>query len=158
MERAPFQVLIFPFHCYKNNKIEYVIFRRTDMAGKIWQGIAGGGDKGETPLKAAKRETWEETGISKDCRFIVLDSVATLPVENVVGEFLWGKEVYVIPEYCFGVEVKNKQINLSKEHVEYKWVDYEEAIKILKWDSNKNALWELNQRLLTTVSGKSHTL
>ena len=28
------------------------------------------------------------------------------------------------------------------------WLSYDEAIKKLKWDSNKNALWELNYRLL----------
>ena len=27
------------------------------------------------------------------------------------------------------------------------WLTYEEAIKKLTWDSNKNALWELNERL-----------
>ncbi len=27
------------------------------------------------------------------------------------------------------------------------WVPYEEAIKKLTWDSNKNALWELNWKL-----------
>lgn len=28
------------------------------------------------------------------------------------------------------------------------WLSYEDAIARLKWDSNKNALWELNWKLL----------
>lgn len=30
----------------------------------------------------------------------------------------------------------------------YKWVSFDEAYEKLKFDSNKTALWELNQRLL----------
>ena len=146
MERAPFQVLIFPFYRNKNNQREYAIFKRSDLG--YWQGVAGGGEEGETPLQSAKRETWEETDIPRKSQFILLDSVATIPVVNVVGEFLWGDEVFVIPEYCFGVEVRSRELTLSKEHCEYKWVGYDDAMKMLKWDSNKNALWELNQRLL----------
>lgn len=29
----------------------------------------------------------------------------------------------------------------------YRWVRYDEALTLLKWDSNKNALWELDYRL-----------
>jgi len=155
MERAPFQVLIFPFHHNRGKNFEYAIFRRNESTGGYWQGIAGGGEKGETVFEAAKREAWEEAGIPNDSRFIVLDSVATIPVEGVVGGFLWGEEVYVIPEHCFGVEVKNRVIHLSKEHAEYKWVSYKEAIEMLKWDNNKNALWELHQRLQRSIERDS---
>ncbi|MGG1610308.1 NUDIX pyrophosphatase, partial [Bacillus wiedmannii] len=33
-------------------------------------------------------------------------------------------------------------------HFKYKWLCFEEAVMLLKWDSNKTALWELNNRLL----------
>lgn len=36
---------------------------------------------------------------------------------------------------------------LSSEHKEYRWVEYDEAMRLLKYDSNKTALWELNERL-----------
>ena len=36
---------------------------------------------------------------------------------------------------------------LSSEHKEYRWVKYDEAMRLLKYDSNKTALWELNERL-----------
>jgi len=145
--RAPFQVLIFPY-CVDtmNSQIQYALFRREDM--EVWQGIAGGGDIGEIPLEAAKRETLEESGIPTNNYFIQLDSKATIPVEYVVGEFLWGSETYVIPEYCFGVNVKEKKIIISNEHTEFTWVGFEKAMGLLEWDSNKNALWELNERIL----------
>ena len=146
MARAPYQVLIFPYIKNKQGFLEYAIFRRSD--GNYWQPITGGGEKGETPEEAARREIQEEVGITKDCNITALDSKAYIPVIGVTGEYTWGDDVFVIPEYTFGVEVNNKHLELSEEHEEYRWVNYEEAVKMLKWDSNKNALWELNERLM----------
>lgn len=113
--RAPYQVLIFPY-IETENSIQYAIFHRSDYG--YWQGIAGGGEDGETPIESAKREAFEEAGIIRECPYIKLDSVSSLPVEDVVGKFLWGKDVYVIKEFSFGVKVSTKNIKLSKEHVE----------------------------------------
>jgi dATP pyrophosphohydrolase len=59
----------------------------------------------------------------------------------------WGRDVYVVPEYCFGVDIKNQELILSSEHSELRWLPYDEARKTLTWDSNKIALWELNERI-----------
>ena len=144
MARAPFQVLILPF-CRTGRNIEYAIFRRSDAG--YWQGIAGGGEDEETPLEAARREAGEEAGISADSHFLVLDAVSKVPVEEVVGTLLWGEDVLVIPEYCFGVEVTSKRLALSHEHAGYRWVRYDTAIEMLHWVSNKTALSELNHRV-----------
>ncbi|PFT54714.1 NUDIX pyrophosphatase [Bacillus cereus] len=143
--RAPYQVLVFPY-IITNNSIQYAIFNRSDYG--YWQGIAGGGEDGETPIESAKREAFEEAGIIRECPYIKLDSVTSLPVEDVVGGFPWGEDVYVIKEFSFGVKVPTKIIELSREHFNYKWLCFEEAVSLLKWDSNKTALWELNKRLL----------
>jgi len=78
--RAPFQVLIFPFHRTDSN-LEYAIFRRADAG--YWQGVAGGGEGEETPLEAARREAKEEAGISPESPFTALDAVSNKPVEHV---------------------------------------------------------------------------
>ena len=101
----------------------------------------------EKPIDTAKREASEEAGISPESEYIILDSRNTVPVEGVTGEFTWGKDVYVIPEYTFGVKLDSDVITLSREHTKYRWVSYENAAEMLKWDSNKNALWELNARI-----------
>jgi len=142
--RQPYQTLIFPYK-KENGEYKYAIFLREDM--KVWQGICGGGEEGETILETAKRETFEESGISKASKFIQLDTITTMPVIAVTGKFTWGENVFVIKEYCFGVDATNIQIKLSDEHLNYKWVNFEEAEKLLKWDSDKTAIWELNERL-----------
>ena len=38
-------------------------------------------------------------------------------------------------------------IELSSEHTIYEWVDYDTAIQRLRYDSNKTALWELDNKI-----------
>lgn len=148
MSRAPFQVLVFPYRLSPSGEYEFAIFRRAEG---YWQGIAGGGEDDETPSDAAKREAWEEAGIPLDTSLFPLDSCTRIPVVNI-GGFYWGKDVLVIPEYCFGLEITNDAIGLSDEHTEYQWTTYLHARECLKWDSNKTALWELNHRLTSTTA------
>lgn len=141
--RMPYQILVLPF-IKEKGKYYYALFRRKDM--NAWQGIAGGGEEGEKPIETAKREAYEETGISPKSKMVQLSSTACIPAVNISG-FLWGENVLVIPEFSFGVELTSKTIKLSREHSIYKWFTYDEAMKKLKWDSNKTALWELNYRI-----------
>jgi len=145
MARAPYQVLVIPFHLEAGRPL-YALFRRNAATGGYWQGIAGGGEGEETPLEAARREAAEEAGIDPGAGFVALDAMAMIPVVNVCG-FLWGDHVLVIPEYAFGVEVVGGELMLSHEHTEYAWHDIESALGLVAWDSNRTALWELDQRV-----------
>ena len=145
MARAPFQVLVYPYRKNSNEQIEYALMKRSNEG--FWQGIAGGGEDNEKPLEAAKRETYEESGIPTRSEFIQLDTIEPVPVIEFKNSHLWGDNVYVIPQYCFGVTSQEIQIVISHEHTEYKWLSYEEAYQLIKFDGNKTALWELDKRL-----------
>ncbi len=145
MARAPFQVLVYPYRQVGDNEFEYALLKRSDAGW--WQAIAGGGEDDETPLEAARRETREEAGISSRAHFLQLDTVEPMRVTEFRDSHLWGEHVYVIPQYCFGVLVPDGRITLSREHTDYKWLKYDEAYNLLKYDGNRTALWELNQRL-----------
>lgn len=145
MARAPFQILVYPYRKTIKGQIEYALLRRSDEG--YWQGIAGGGEDKEEPLEAARREAYEEAGIPPAAKFMQLDTVEPVPVIAFRDSHLWGKNVYVIPQYCFGVTRENLQITISREHTEYKWFPYEEAYKLIKYDGNKTALWELDKRV-----------
>lgn len=146
MPRAPFQVLVFPYRKNLQDQLEFALLLRADEC--FWQGIAGGGENNETPLEVARRETFEETGIKPTSAFVQLDTVESVPVIEFKDSSLWGEDVFVIPQYCFGVSISHSEIKLSDEHSEYGWFTYDQAIQFLKFDGNKTALWELNQRLL----------
>lgn len=145
MARAPFQVLIYPYRGIREERFEYAVFKRADEG--FWQGISGGGEDGESPLEAARREAFEEAGLAPDLDFIQLDTVDSIPVTFYKDSDLWGDDVYVVLQYCFGVRADDQAITLSQEHTEYCWLPYEEARARLKYNGNKTALWELNRRL-----------
>lgn len=147
MPRAPYNTLIIPF-IQENDQIQYAIFKCSDS--NFWQFIAGGGEEGETVTETALRETKEETGIENYQNFYRLDSFCSIPKYDFKQN--WSKSICVIPEYCFALEVSDKKIVLSPEHSEFRWVNYEDADKLLKWDSNKTALWELNHKLIENIS------
>lgn len=140
--RLPFQVLVVPF-MRTPDAIQYAVFRRADAG--YWQFIAGGGQDDETAAEAAGRESWEEAGIPPDSPLVPLQSTASIHVTEIVGDFLWGPEVLVIPEHAFGVEVHSSELRLSDEHTAYRWVDFAAARAMLRWDSNRTALWELDR-------------
>jgi dATP pyrophosphohydrolase len=143
--RAPFQILVFPYRRI-GDKFEFALFKRADDGD--WQGIAGGGEDRETPLQAAIREAQEESGISPVATFVRLDTVSSVPVTCFRDNHLWGEKVYVIPEHAFGVHADGQEIRLSPEHSTFAWFSFAEAKQKLRYDSNRTALWELNQRLL----------
>ena len=145
MTRAPFNVLVYPYRTTDDGDLEYALLKRS-VEG-FWQGITGGGEDDEIPIDTARRETLEETGIAPDAPFLQLDTIEPVPVTCFGCSHLWGKDVYVIPQYCFGVGVDKRELTLSREHSEYRWLSYEQADRLLKWDGNKTALCELNQRL-----------
>ncbi len=149
--RAPFQIIAIPYK-KDNNSLFYCIFHRADY--NQWQFIAGGGEDDESPQNAAKREVFEEGGITSD-QWIRLKSLAYLPAD-VISEkdrMHWDGDICVIPEYAFGFEC-NADIKLSREHTECIWLPYREAMEKLSWDSNRTALYELNFRLLNGLKTK----
>lgn len=142
--RAPFQILAIPYRI-KNGTPFFCVFHRADI--DQWQFIAGGGEDDETPIEAAQREIFEESGIQAD-KIIQLTSMCYIPTSIFPQHHLknWPSDTYVVPEYSFALECKDKII-ISNEHTECVWLPYDKSCAKLKWDSNRTALYELKCRL-----------
>lgn len=142
--REPYQILSVPYRIVDGTPL-FCAFCRTDS--DYWQFVAGGGENGETPLYAAIRETVEEIGVEPS-NMHQLECVAYVPAEVIAKNRRqhWDKNIFVIPEYTFAFECDSEPI-LSNEHTEYKWLTYDKARKLLKWDSNKVAMYEVQCRL-----------
>ena len=145
MPRAPFNAFTFPYRNTRDGDVEYALLKRSDAG--IWHGASGGGEDDETPLEAAKRETFEEAGIAPDSPFLQLDTISPVPVVGFRDSHLWGEDVYVIPQYYFAALTELSDLVLSRENTESRWFSYEVAYPLLNFDSDQTALWELNQRL-----------
>lgn len=145
MARQPYQVLVYLYRQIDGGAHVYAIFQRADDGN--WQAVAGGGEEGETPLQAAQRETLEETGLSPEAPFIELQTVEPIPVTEFKDSPLWGEDLYIIPQYCFGVPAPAGEVRLSHEHTQVRWLTFAEAWPLLKYEGNRTALWELECRL-----------
>lgn len=150
--RAPYQILAIPYRI-DSDGLRYCVFHRVDP--DMWQFIAGGGEDDETPKDAAKREIFEESGITAS-DIIELKTVCSIPTSIFTKEVLqsWAPDTYVVPEYSFGFECRD-EIKLSHEHDDMVWLYYEDAKRKLTFDSNRTALHELNCRLTKLIDTKT---
>jgi dATP pyrophosphohydrolase len=126
-----------------NTKTQYLLLKRISDTGGFWQPVTGGIEKGETKTQALKREIQEETGINNPTKII----------NNVDYCEFWDyykpeNRHRLIKEHVFGVEISsNEKITISHEHTEHKWCSFQQALRLLKWKENKEALRKLNKIL-----------
>jgi len=134
--RLPIQVQAILFR-KSNEKIQYLIMKRTPEREGFWQPITGGLEESETRVEALRREVFEETGIKDFVRII----------EDV--HYFEYSDPHFIKEYVFGVEIASteKIILDEREHSEFRWCSFQEALDLLKWKENKEALTKLNKIL-----------
>ncbi|MEC7848789.1 MAG: NUDIX pyrophosphatase [Candidatus Neomarinimicrobiota bacterium] len=119
------------YHQNKND-IRFLLLKRarTKMYEHLWQGVAGKIENGEKAWEAATRELNEETGL-EPVRVFVADHVSRFYETH-------GDRVNLVP--VFGIEVKNRNVVLSKEHCEFQWLDFKTARKRLVWDGQKEGI------------------
>ena len=120
-----------------NGKTQYLIAKRIPEKGGFWQPITGGLEEGETKIEALKREIREETGIKNIIRII----------ESV--HYFEFSDPHSMKAYVFGVEISpNEKIVIDeKEHCEFEWFSFHEALRLMKWKEEKEALKKLNELL-----------
>ena len=146
MARAPFQVVVLPFRRDHSGGVEYAVFRRSDDS--VWQGIAGGGEDGETVLDAARREAWEEAGVPAETTLHPLAMLDHVPVSSFpTARRRWPVDLYVVPQYFFACDASGLSLSLSNEHTYFRWLRFADAEALLRYDSNRSALWELAECL-----------
>ena len=134
--RLPIQVEAVIFR-RNGDKVEYLLLKRLPERNGFWQPVTGGVEEGETRKEALYREIREETGIT---------SIITVLEDLYCFQF---SDPGPYQEYVYGVEVSvGEEIMLDpKEHSECRWCDYPEALQLLHWKENKEALRKLSMTL-----------
>lgn len=135
-----------------NDSFEFLLLKRIPKKGGFWQPPCGGLEETDkSKLDAAYREIYEETGISKNQITNVIKNVHHFVMDK---HYLTQEPIPPIEEFVFGFEV-NKQVtavidkNIYPEHDEFRWVSFDEAIKLLKWDNNIDAFKKLYSILIS---------
>lgn len=116
----------------ENNEPIFLLMKRADndVFPGVWQMVTGTVEKNETGYKTAFREITEETGITPSELYVV----------PVVNSFYNPKIDGVCMVPVFAAVTKEKNITLSDEHVDYKWVLKEEAKELLAWQGQRNSV------------------
>ena len=109
-----------------------------------WDFVKGKMEKDESTHETAVRETKEETGITN---IMFLENFEEWIEYNFQfqGELVKKKVVF------FLAETKTKEIEISHEHLDYTWMDYNSAMEKTTFDNAKTVLTRAQMLLTKTL-------
>jgi len=108
-----------------------------------WDYVKGKIEEGENNRQTAIRETKEETGIS-DLEFVEGFE------EKINYNFQFEGELIQKEVVFFLAKTKTSSVNVSHEHLDYTWLDYENALKKITYQNAKNILSKVNNLIRKT--------
>ncbi len=144
MKRGRYRKAVFVVvYSMNKNKIEYLILKRKHhWIG--WEFPKGGLGLFETERHTAKREIREETGL----RLIQLNRFNIHGRYKYPGEFSDRRGIIGQTFSLYSAEVEKGKVRIDKrEHSDYKWFSFSEAMKKLTWDNQKKCLKIVNDWL-----------
>lgn len=136
-QRGTMQVIstLIEAHIFRHvgDDIEFLLLKRAphEKYGGVWQMVTGAIDEGEKAYETALREIKEETGFTPQ-RFWTAPNV---------NSFYYPERDYInmIPVFAAQVEA-GSEVVISDEHDDYKWVNKEEALKLLAWPGQRQSV------------------
>ena len=123
----------------KDGKV-LMIHVRTLSGRKVWTFPKGHIEKGESREEAALREVEEETGVRAK-------------IKKELGNFTYffrdkdGKLVKKTVYWFLMEPIEETEIKTPEEVIEVKWVELEDAKKLVQYDSDKRIIQSLNEIL-----------
>lgn len=116
-----------------NGKPNYLLLKRSPSINfpNIWQMVTGKVEKGEKAYHAVVREIKEETELSIERLYVV-------PKVNSFYNS-YDDSINLIPIFVAKVD-SNSFVRISSEHQSFKWVNKKEALKMLPWPGQIDAL------------------
>lgn len=126
--RKTVQAVIFS----RDDRNKILLVKKLDQKKPVyhWRLLKGGIEEGETPEEALKREIAEEVGL-KNIRLLGI-------IYDYTYDF--GDTKHVVTTYAVEVNPKEPIVLDTTEVVGCAWVDRNEALKLLYWDFEKNAV------------------
>jgi bis(5'-nucleosidyl)-tetraphosphatase len=122
----------------KNEGVIYYLLLQYEK--NYWGLPKGRIEKGEEVEETAKREILEETGIN-DIEFIK-------DFKETISYFFTREKIKIFKiNVYFLAETKTKEIKLSWEHIDFKWLPYSEALEKLTFKNSKDVLIKANNFL-----------
>lgn len=118
---------------------EVLLMRRTRSLAGEWCQVAGAIEAGETAWQTALREVWEETGLSLE----------RLYSADICEQFYEADRnaISLLPVFV-GYAKQEASVTLNDEHSEYRWVSFEEAIRMVPFSGQRKVLLEIRNEFV----------
>ena len=138
MKKIPISVLVI---IYTKNKDILLLKKNNDK--DMWQSVTGSLNENEKPIDAAKREVFEETGLTSDKIFDCNKQYIFEIYEMWRHKYEDG--VTHNTEHVFLLELEEKiDIEIDKsEHLQYEWLSRVKAAEKVFSHTNRQAIFDL---------------
>ena len=138
MKKIPISVLVI---IYTKNKDILLLKKNNDK--DMWQSVTGSLNENEKPIDAAKREVFEETGLTSD-------KIFDCNKQNIFEIYEMWRHKYEDgvthnTEHVFLLELEEKiDIVIDKsEHLQYEWLSRVKAAEKVFSHTNRQAIFDL---------------
>ena len=120
-----------------------VLFRKTNGGIKYlvlsnergrWEFPKGHVERGESEERTARRELFEEAGISKVDLFEGFRQTFSYYFRDKEGRIVKKEVVFFLGE------TKDEDVKISNEHTGFKWVSFSEGLRVLSFKNSKELL------------------
>jgi len=127
------------FRRKENREIFFLLLQYPSKNKNYYAFVKGHQEIGETDEETLKRELKEETGI---------EEIKIIPDFEEKEEYIF-RDIYKKPEnpplvkkevIYYLVETFSKEVKLSKEHLSYQWLKFEEAKELLRFKQSKEII------------------
>ena len=120
------------------NKAEDIQFLVLKYPSGHWDFVKGNIEEGEEEEETVKRELFEETGINN------LEIHQGFNEKAEYNYYKKNNKVHKIVSYYLA-ETNQKQVKLSFEHLDHKWSNYEDSMKLITFENSREILKKGNE-------------
>jgi 8-oxo-dGTP pyrophosphatase MutT (NUDIX family) len=157
--RRPDKVLVYLYRRASVTEavVRYLLLQRHPQkthSGSIWQTVTGSVRWGEERIEAARREVFEETGLTLLRGITAIGYAFSFPIRLPKDQKSWyapGRTT--IDNTVFAAEaIGSRPVRLCPEHQAYGWFTFEEALAKLHWEEEKEGLLRLHPMIAALPS------
>lgn len=118
-----------------NSSGEYLLLSRVDKNPEYWEFPKGHQENNETDMGTLRRELKEECGI------IEFELINNFVGENKYISSSTGNTRIIL---LYLIKIQNNAILVSEEHNKYKWLNFNDAMKMLNHETWRKILTDAN--------------